>query len=222
MDKGKLMDDLGNKKITPEELTEIVKKDFKLLPMIFDGVSSENKWVKNSSGKILRSISEDHPGKLYRRLNFFEKHMNGEDTILKWLAMDTIANLAAVDKQNKIDRLLKSYYEYLSDEKMVTASHAVDGLGKIARFKPRYQKEITKQLYRVKTIKRGSECRNILLGRVISAFDGYIDQMDNKTEMIDFAELEIKNTRSGTKKKAQNFVKKHGNDNKLIFRGDLN
>lgn len=201
---------LGDREIHPDDLAEVVKKNLNLLPQIFKGVSSENKRIKNGTAKILRTVSEEYPEKLYPKFDFFVEHMNGDDTILKWLAMDTIANLAPVDRENRIDKMLKKYYALLSDETMITAAHAVESLGKIAKAKPKYQDEITRQLFRVKTIERGPECRNILLGKVILAFDGYIDQIQDRDEIISFVKKELNNSRNATKSKAEKFLKKLG------------
>lgn len=208
MSKRNYLEELGNRKIHPNDLAEVVKKNLDLLPEIFDGVSSQNKRIKNGTAKILRTISEEYPGKLYPRFDFFVEHMNGDDTILKWLAIDTIANMAGVDNKNKINKLLKKYYEFLSDDSMITAGHAIEGLAKIAYAKPKYQEEITSQLLRVKSIKRGSECRNILLGKVILAFEGYNDQIENREEIITFVRGQLKNSRKATKKKAEKFLKR--------------
>jgi hypothetical protein len=208
MAKRNYLEDLGKRNIHPDDLAEMVKKNLDLLPEIFEGVSSQNKRIKNGTAKILRTLSEEYPEKLYPRFDFFVEHMNGDDTILKWLAIDTIANMAGVDNKNKIDKILKKYYEFLSDESMITAGHAVESLAKIAYAKPEYQDEITSQLFRVKTIRRNSECRNILLGKVILGFEGYIDQIEDQDEVISFVKRELKNSRKATKKKAEKFLKR--------------
>jgi hypothetical protein len=201
-----ILERLGTKKITADEGGEEVLENLKLLPLIFKGVTSENKRIKNATAKILRTVSERYPDKLYSKFDFFVKHMKGEDTILKWLAMDTIANMAKIDKKELVDALLDKYYKFLSDESMITAGHAVDCLGLIAKVKPKHQAEITKQLFRVKTIKRNDECRNILLGKVILAYSGYFEHIAKKSDVISFVQKELKNTRSGTAKKAEEFL----------------
>jgi hypothetical protein len=203
-----ILERLGNREILPDDLAEVVKKNMDLLPKSIKGVSSPNKRIKNGTAKILRTISEDYPERLYPKFDFFVKHMNGNDSILKWLAMDTIANLAPIDKKNRIDKILSTYYELLLNESIVTAAHAVESLGKIAKAKPKHQDEITRQLFRVKKIDRGSECRNILLGKVILAFDGYMDQVQDKKEIISFVKRELNNSRNATSVKAEKFLKK--------------
>jgi len=209
MKKIEVFDKLSNRELTADEMAEVVLSDMKLLPFIFEGVSSKNKRIKNATAKILRTVSYSYPGKLYPRFDFFIEHMNGDDTILKWLAIDTIANMAMVDKKNKIDALLPRYYELLSDKSMITAGHSIDSLGIIARYKPKQRIKITEKLMTVKNIKLGPECRNILLGKCIMAFDRYADEMDDISGMIEFAKKESRNGRPATAKKARAFIGKH-------------
>lgn len=63
---------------------------------------------------------------------------------------------------------------------MITAGYVIDNSGKIARAKPHLQNKITKGLLEVEKIPRSSECRNILLGKVILSFSQYIGQVDDK------------------------------------------
>lgn len=209
MVKKSILDRISCKDLTADEAAEVVLKDFKILPDIFKGVTSENKRIKNATAKILRTVSYEHPDKLYTKFDFFVSQMNGDDTILKWNAMDTIANMAPVDKKNKLKKVLPTYYDLLSDDVMITAAHAVEGLGVIAKHQPQYQNEITKQLSRVRTIKRNAECKNILLGKVILAYGGYVDQVSNKKDMISLAKGELKNGRPATRKKAEKFLEKN-------------
>jgi hypothetical protein len=97
----------------------------------------------------------------------------------------------------------------LSDESMITAGHSIESLGIIAKHKPKRRNEITNQLLKVKTIKRNSECRNILLGKCFKAIDAYIDKSETNDEIIKFVNKELKNGRPATARKAAAFLKKH-------------
>lgn len=211
MKKSDVYDKLARRQMTADEMGEAVLSDLRLLPAVIDGVASDNKRVKNACGKILRTVSEVHPDKLYGHFPMFVEHMDGDDTILKWLAMDVIGNFAAVDTKDQVDKLLKKYYTLLSDDKMVTAAHAIESLGKIACAKPMVRNEITTRLIGVEKIQRNPECRNIHLGQVLLAFDTYYDEADKKDQkkMIELAKRQLKNSRPATGKKAEKFLKKH-------------
>jgi len=90
---------------------------------------------------------------------------------------------------------------------MITAGHVIDNSGKIAIAKPYLQDRITRELLKVEKIEyKTPECRNILLGKVISSFDQYIHQFDNKEKMISLARRQLKNSRKATRAKAEKFL----------------
>jgi hypothetical protein len=53
------------------------------------------------------------------------------------------------------------------------------------------------------------EFKNILIGKVILAFDKYFDQIKHKAPIISFAKKQVNNTRNATKVKAEKFLKKN-------------
>jgi hypothetical protein len=210
MKKSDILDALGKKEIEAEEIAEKTMRNPDILPEIFNGISSENSRVKFKSAKILRIISEKDPEKLYSRIDFFMDLLGSENSIVKWNAIDVIANLTRVDSSKRFDEIFKKFYDLLSDESMITAGHVIDNSGKIARAKPYLQDRITKELLRVEKIQyRTSECRNILLGKVILAFIQYISHVDNKEEMISLAERQLNNSRRATRATAEKFLSAH-------------
>lgn len=123
--------------------------------------------------------------------------------------MDILANLSAVDSQEKIEGIFEKFYEFLSDESMITAGHVVDNSWKIVRVKPGCQNRITSKLLELEEIPRDAECRTILLGKVILSFDKYFDEIQDKEEVISLVERQLNNPRNVTKVKAERFLKKH-------------
>jgi hypothetical protein len=205
MKKSDILDKLGKKEIKAEEIAEEIENSG-FLPEILNGISSENPRVRFKSAKILRIVSEQNPEMLYSKMDSFIRLLDSENNILKWNAMDIIANLTLVDSENKFDEIFEKYYGLLSDESMVTAGHVVDNSGKIAKAKPYLQNKITTELLKVESIPRGQECKNILLGKVILSFGQYIDQVKNKEKIISLAKRQLNNTRNATKKKAEKFL----------------
>ena len=47
--------------------------------------------------------------------------------------MDILANLAAIDVENKFDCILDRYYDLLEEGSLITAGHVVENSGQIAR-----------------------------------------------------------------------------------------
>ena len=201
-----IFQDKGNQ--AAEQIARQVIEDRKLLAQLYDGVTGPNKRIKNAAAKTLQILSARNPKLLYAKLDFFLQLIDGDDTILKWIALDVIGNVAAVDTKNRIHKtVLLTLYDLLSDESMITAAHAIAALGLIAVHKPRHRKEITAHLLCVENIRRNPECRNILIGQTILALTKYFDQIPDTKAVLDFAQRALINSRPATRKKAEKFLK---------------
>ena len=205
---------LGKNEMVADELIKYVKDDFSLIPMIIDGISSQNPRIKFGCAKTLSKISEDHPEKLYKEIDFFINLLDNKNKIIKWNAMDIIANLTRVDIKNKFDDIFTKYYGFINADTMVTVAHIVDNSGKIALAKPHLIKKITNKLLQLEKIhikpRLTQECKNILFGKAIIVFNQFFDQIEKPKEVISFIKRQLKNTRTATKIKAEKFMKKRG------------
>ncbi len=123
--------------------------------------------------------------------------------------MDIIANLTMIDTDNKFNKLFRKFYGHLYDGSLITAGHVVENSGKIALAKPEFQGEITKELLKVEKIPLPTEeCRNILIGKTIKAFDGFYDKIKDKDKIISFVRRQLRNPRNATRSKAERFLKR--------------
>lgn len=115
-------------------------------------------------------------------------------------------------QKNKFDEIFKKYHSFLSADSMITVAHVVDNSGKIAKARPHLAQRIASELLKLEKIptkpQPTQECKNILLGKIILAFDMYFDQIENKDDMISFVKRQGNNTRNATKVKAEKFLKK--------------
>jgi len=208
-----LLYDLGAQKITDQDLLNHVKNNFELIPAIIEGVSSSNPRIKYGCAKTLSKLSQEHPGELYKEIDTFIQLLESKNNIIKWNAMDILANLTTVDKKKKFDEIFTRYFGLIDADTMITVGHVVDNSGKIANAKPHLTEKITNELLRLEKLKTKprvtQECKNILYGKAILAFDQYYDQISDKKEVISFVRRQLKNTRAGTKVKAEKFLKKN-------------
>jgi len=204
-----ILDKLEEKETKVEELAEEAIKNKELLHELFNGVSSVNPRIKFGSAKILRIISERNPKMLYPNMEFFVNLLDSENNILKWNAMDVIANLTVVDSHNKFNRLFNKFYSCLYEGSLITAGHVVDNSGTIALAKPELQEEITKELLKVEEIPLPTEeCRNILFGKTMKTFEVYYDKIKEKDDVVSFVKRQLNNYRKATKAKAEKLLEK--------------
>jgi hypothetical protein len=172
-------------------------------------LQSDSAEVKYCCAKNLIAIAKESPGRLYPHIDTFVKLLDGDNNILKWTAIQVIGNLARVDKESKVDRLIGRLVGFLNAGKLITANNATMALAGIAIAKPRYRKQITKELLKVEHYDYDTdECRNIAIGKVIEAIGSYSSQLRDEKAIIEFARRQTKNTRNATKKKAERFLKK--------------
>lgn len=206
VDVSKIFTKDGNK--SAEMVASLAIKNSTVLKQVLEAASSENKRIKNASAKCLREISRINPQKLYKEFNFFVKLIEGQDTILKWNAIEILSNLTDVDTDNKFkSKVLTKYFAFLKDESMVTAANTIVALGKVAANKSGLRQKITAELIKSDSLPYSAECQNILAGHAFLAFEKYAKEMKNKNEIISFAKKHFKNKRSSTRKKAEKLLK---------------
>lgn len=209
MKENNILGELEEKETEAEDIAEKVVKNPSLLPELLAGIASIKPRVRFGSAKILRIISKKNPRILYSHMEFFEALLDSENNILKWNAIDIIANLTVVDSEGKFNRIFKKFYNYLNEGSLITAGHIVDNSAVIARAKPEFTDEITKELLRIYELPLPTEeCRNILIGKTINAFDNFYEEIKDKETVASFVRQQLNNPRNATKNKAEKSLKK--------------
>lgn len=208
-----VQEELGKKEDNAEQIARRVLEDSSLVSYILGGLSSPKPGIRFKCAKILRIVSEKDPEELYHYFDSFRELINSKNSIIKWNAMDIVANLATVDSRNRFDAIFEDFYSFLSEGSLVTSAHVVDNSGKIARAKPNLRDRITEELLQVERIPLPTEeCRNILKGKLIAAFCQYFDGAKNKDMIASFVRSQLNNTRKSTKKRAEQFLRQFAVD----------
>ncbi len=209
-----LLEKLVDKSLTKEQLLEKIKRDFKLIPEVVDGMNSSKAAIRYGCGKVLMNFSEDQPGKLYPYFDFFVKILDSKYRILTWQAMAIIANLTSVDKDRKFDSIFNKYYNFINDEYMVTVANIVGNSGKIALFKPNLIPMITNEILKVEDLKTTphltDECKRVIAESAITTFDMFFDKIENKEKVFSFVKKQVNSSRRSLKIKAEEFLDKWG------------
>ena len=194
-----------------EPLAKRIAKKTESLPELFAGLGAEKPEVKYGCLKALRAISEREPAALYPEFGRFVDMLDSENTFLKWGAIIIIGNLAAVDSDNKVGRILDRYLAPISGSVMITAANTIGGAGKIARAKPRLADRIVRALLRVEAANyQTPECRNVALGHVVKSLELVFEHIGDPEPVLAFVQRQLDNSRNAVKKKAEAFLKKHG------------
>ena len=171
-----------------------------------DGLASPEARTKYGSAKQLRHLSEQDPGLLYPRFDFFAQLMSGEARILRWDSSRILAHLARVDSEGRIDKLLDRFLAPIAGHEMIGAANAIQGAADIALAKPHPADRIAREIVRVRHAHYATpECRNIAAGHAIQALDRFFEHIQKKAPVLAFVESQLNNPRPATRKKAEKF-----------------
>lgn len=214
----KLLEKLAEKQITKEQLYQMTKQDFKLLPQVLSGVSSAKADVRYGCAKVLMDLSAKHPEKLYPHMDAFVTLLDSKYRILVWNALAIIANLCTVDADKKFDALFDKYYSFLGDPYMVTVANTVGNSGRIALAKPYLIPKITNELLRVEGISTTphltDECKRVIAEQTVETFNVFFDKMNDeaKANALKFVKRQLGSSREKLNVKAELFIHKWSNE----------
>ena len=207
-----LLQKLGSKSITKEELLRKVEQNPKLLPEVLRGTSSPKAAIRYGCAKVLMDLSEKHPEKLYPHMDTFIRLLSSKYRILTWNALTIIANLCRVDEEQKFDVIFDKYYGFLNNEYMVTVANVVGNSAKIALAKPYLVQKITTKLLKVDGISvtphLTEECKRVITEHAIKTLDVFFEKVEAKAKVISFVKRQLDSSRTSLRKEAQRFLKK--------------
>jgi hypothetical protein len=207
---------VADKTLTKEALRQKVEQNFNLLFVLLKGTSSPKAVVRYGCAKVLMDLSEAYPEKLYPYWNEFTILLDSKYRILTWNAMAIIANLAKVDKQDKLDTVFDKYYSFLNNDYMVTVANVVGNSAKIALAKPKLIPRITAELLNVENVSvtphLTEECKRVIAEKAVGTFDLFFDKIgeNEKKKVLSFVERQIDSPRKTLRAKAKQFLKNRG------------
>ena len=92
---------------------------------------------------------------------------------------------------------------------MITANNTILALSEIALNKPENQEMIFKEIIKVEHYNYDTlECRNVALGKVVSALGKFKDEIKDQKDILEFLERQTNNTRASVKKRAIKLLEK--------------
>jgi len=175
----------------------------------FDKLFDSNPKVKYAMVKEYKKIAQENPLELYPLLDKFVSLLDNENNVIKWTSINIIGLLAKVDSDNKIDPLLSKLYKQLNCGKMITVNHIIECLINISLAKPEYKDKTVKELLKIQNYEYDTdECKNIIYGKILEAFDKIVENINKNKDAKVFVEEQSHNARNSVKKKAEKLLKK--------------
>jgi hypothetical protein len=174
------------------------------------GLTSREAGVKLAASKALRELSRHQPELVYPHFEVFAELLGHENTILKWNATLTLANLARVDRDGKLDRMLDVYLAPIDGPVMITAANVIKGAAVIAMAKPHLAERIAERMLRVEKARYATaECRNIAIGHALQALGELAGVLGDPGAIRRFASRQRGNPRPATARKAGTLARLH-------------
>ena len=210
-----IVKELGKKGADASKIAGYVIKQPEYIEQLIEAVKAPRGTLRYGCEKVLRLVSETRPDLIYPYFDLYTDLLDSDNSFLKWGAILTIANLAEVDSNRKLDKIFDKYFSPITDSVMITAANIIGGSVKIALARPELTGRITKEILKVEKAKfemhnnPSPECRNVAIGHAIDSFNQFFEQIDDKASVIKFVKRQLNNTRSAVVKKAEKFIKKH-------------
>jgi len=174
-------------------------------------VGAEDACTRFAASKLLRIISHEKPELMYPHFDFLAGLLHSKNSFLKWNAMIALADLAAVDKEKKLDRILDVYLKPIRGSAMVDAANAIRGGATIAKAKPYLADKIARKIVQVERAHYAkAECRNVAIGHAIEGLGQFFGDIPCKKLVRAFVGRQKRNARATTRRKAEMFCKKWG------------
>ena len=182
--------DLDKKDINIRELAEKALKDDVLLQELLNGIVSKDNTTRSNSFGVLQVISAEKPEILYPQWEYFHKMLLSKNNYHKYIAIYILADLTAVDKENKFEDIFEDYYGILAGDKVMTASHVALNSSKIALNKPELQLKILDRLLDIDNIHQGRQ-KELVKSYVMDALGKMYPEIKDKERVLKFIEEQM-------------------------------
>ena len=164
-----------------------------------------------SAAKALRMLSETDPRSVYPYLDAVARLLASENSFLRWDATRTLANLAGVDGEGKIEALLGRILAPIPGPQMIGAATSIAAAANIALAKPYLAERIAKAILQVQTaVYQTMECRHIAIGHAIESLGRFMHLLTNRAPVVTFVRAQLDNPRPATRRKAEKFLRRWG------------
>jgi len=199
---------LNKKDANVNEVVAEVIQNPKLLAEVMEGVVSEEVPLKFQCQKVLQVLSAQNPQLLYPYWDFFVDLLKNPNTFIKANTVNILGQLTSVDTEDKFAKIFPTFYGLMQKGSMITAGNIAKISEVIAKNKPQLREDIISYLVNIDKTHHSAECKNVIKGHAILTLQALYPAIEDKPTVISFVKKELKNSRSGTRRKAEAFLKR--------------
>ena len=201
------MSDLDKKDVDIKKMSANALTDGKLFKELMNGILSKDNTIRQNSFKVLQIIGEENPELLYPQWDQFSKMLKSKNNYHKYIAIYLLADLTAVDSQNKFEEIFDDYFMILGGDKTMTASHVALNSSKIVLNKPELQDKIIDILLNIDNIHQGRQ-KDLIKAYVIEALRKMYPDLKDKEKVMKFIEDQLDSSSPKTRDLAACFIER--------------
>jgi hypothetical protein len=190
-------------------LADAVERNHELIAEVLAGVGANRAGVRFGASKALRILSERMPELIYPHFDFFVALLSHDNHVLQWNAILTVAHLARVDREGRIEAILDRYLDLISGPNPISAANAMRGAAIIGVAQPHLVKRIVSRIMRAERAEYAApESRNVAIGHALKALEELVDLLPDRRAVRLFAARQLGNRRPATSAKARKLLKR--------------
>jgi hypothetical protein len=184
-----VVDQIGQGRADLSRLAARLARHSSKLPPVMDALEATRGGARLRCAKVLLLLSEKAPAVRYPCFEVFAGLLEDQNHIIRWNAIRVLANLASVDAEARVERILDKYLSFIKGPVMITAANVILGAAKIARAKPNLTARITAAILQVEKANYATrECRNVAIGHALTALRSLGAAVAARQDVLAFAQ----------------------------------
>lgn len=180
------------------------KPSLRLLQSAIADLESSQAPVRLAASRSLRLFALAAPELLYPYFDRFDGLLRNQNSVLRWNAILTVAQLAPADHEGRLDLILDAYLSPIPGPRLIDAANTIRGAALIAAARPHLAVRIVEGILQVeRAVYATPECRDVAIGHAIEA----LRRLAEHSGVRDFVSRQLRNPRPATRAKAEKFLR---------------
>lgn len=202
-----------NRKEPPNlyDVVEPVLRDPDLRRLLVEGSYQKNETVRYNCVRVLLRAMASRPQLFYEYWDTFASMITSANGFYRSSSAQAIAYLASVDKECRLDGLLRDYLALLDDSKVMVSHYFIETLDLIYRARPDLRAKILTAMLRIDRTQHPPQRKEMLKADIMEALDRLYDGLppQDRKKAIAFAASALQSSSPKTRKAAKSFTAKH-------------
>ena len=205
-----MLTELNDKNADVKQIAKNAIEVEELLSDLLQGLKSKNETTRYNCSKALMVISKEHGEILYTAWDYLVEFLHSENSYQKMSAVNLLASLVKVDKENKFEQIFERYFNLLDDRSMILGIYVASNSGQIVMAKPHLEKRVTEKLLAIDKTHHTGDRKELIKAGAIESFSQYYPESSNKLKILKFVSEQQSSKSPKTRKLAKEFLKKWG------------